>query len=128
MLDILHPLSLCVCCFWIICLDTGVQPQLNQPCVWILPLGPGALGGSSEGLCCLVEVSPSCPAPINSPESGVTSGQAGWTVMGAHLHHALGTSQVWAYSPDSGLDRGLGSDYISGALGAYLDHPESGPP
>ena len=41
MLDITGPRSLYVCCFWIICLDTGVQPQLNQQYVWILPLGPG---------------------------------------------------------------------------------------
>ena len=88
------------CCFWIICLDTGVQPQLNLPCVWILPLGPGALGGASQGLCCLVEVSPSYPVPINSPVSGVVSGEAGWTVRGIHLHHVLGTSQVWASGPD----------------------------
>ena len=27
------PSPLYVCCFWIIYLDTGVQPQLNQPCV-----------------------------------------------------------------------------------------------
>ena len=57
-------------------------------------LGAWALGGSSQGLHCLVEVSPTCPAPINSPESSMMSGEAGWTVRGAHLHHALGTSQV----------------------------------
>ena len=56
------------------------------------------------------------------------SGEVGWTVRGAHLHHALGTSQVQASGPTPGLDRGLGSDHISGALGAHLDHPEPGPP
>ena len=49
-------------------------------------------------------------------------------MRGAHLHHALGTSQVRASGPDSGLDRGVGSDHISGALGAHLDHLEPGPP
>ena len=63
MLDITTPPPLYVCCFWVICLDTGVQPQLNLPCVLILPLGPGALGGASQGLCCLVEVSPLIPSP-----------------------------------------------------------------
>ena len=100
MLDIITPPLLYVCCFWVIYLDTGVQPQLNLPCVWILPLGPGALGEASQGLYCLVEVSPSYAAPINSPASKVTSGEAGWTVRGTHLHHALGTSQVRASGPD----------------------------
>ena len=99
MLDITTP-PLPVCCFWVICLDTGVQPQLNLPCVWIPPPGPEALDGASQGLCCLVEVSPCCPSPINSPEPGVMSEEAGWAVRGAHLHHALGTSQVWASGPD----------------------------
>ena len=128
MLDITTPPLLYVCCFWIICLDTGVQPQLDLPCVWILPLGPGVLGGASQGLYCLVEVSPFCPAPINSPEPSMMLGEAGWTVRGTPLHHALGTSQVWASGPDSGLVKGLGSDRISGALGAHLDHPEPGLP
>ena len=39
-----------------------------------------ALGGSSQGLHCLVGVSLSCPAPINRPESCMMSGEAGWTV------------------------------------------------
>ena len=52
----------------------------------------------------------------------------GWTVRGAHLHHALGTSQVRASGPHLHLLRGLGSNRISGALGAHLDHPEPGPP
>ena len=51
-----------------------------------------ALGCSSQGLYGLVEVSPSCPSPINSAEPHMTSEEAGWTVRGAHLHHALGTS------------------------------------
>ena len=57
----------------------------------------------------------------------MTSEEVGITVRGAHLHHALGTSQVRASGPDSGLDRGVGSDHISGALGAHLDHLEPGP-
>ena len=56
------------------------------------------------------------------------SGEAGWTVRGAHLHHALGMSQVRASGTDLRLLRGLGSNHISGALGAHLDHLESGPP
>ena len=91
-------------------------------------LGAWALGGSSQGLHGLVEVSPSCPALINSPESSVMSGEAGWIVRGAHLHHALGTSQVRASGPDLRLLQGLGSNHISGALGAHLDHPEPRPP
>ena len=58
----------------------------------------------------------------------MTSGEAGWTVRGAHLHHVLGISQVQASGPDSCLLRGLGSNHISGALGAHLDHPEPWPP
>ena len=122
MLDITTPISLCVCCFWIICLYT----QLNQPCVWNPTFGAWALCGSSQGVHCLVEVSPSCPAAINSPASSITSGEAGWTVRGAHLHHALGTSQVRASGPDPCLLRGLGSNRISGALGTHLDHLEPG--
>ena len=45
-------------------------------------------------------------------------------MRGTHLHHALGTSQVQASGPDSGLDQGLSFDHISGALGAHLDHVE----
>ena len=56
------------------------------------------------------------------------SGETGWTERGAHLHHALGTFQVWNSGPDSGLDRGLGSARISGALGAHLDYLEPRPP
>ena len=87
--------------------------------------GAWTLGYSSQGLCRLVEVFPSYPAPINSPVSCVTSGEAGWTVRGAC--HALGTSQVQASSPDLRLLRGLGSNHISRALGAHLDHPEPRP-
>ena len=87
-------------------------------------MGTGNLGDPSQGLYCLVEVSPFCLASINIPEPGVTSGEAGWTVRGAHLHHALGTSQVRA----SGPDPGLGSDCIIGAVGAHLDHLGCGPP
>ena len=104
-------------------------PTTVKPALCLNPtLGAWALGGSSQGLHGLVEVSPSCTAPINSPESSVMSGEAGWTVRGAHLHHALGTSQVRASDPDPRLLWGLGSNCISGALGAHLDHPEPRPP
>ena len=101
---------------------TTVKPALcldPMPKAW-------ALGG--QELYCLVEVSPSSPSPINSPESSVMLGEASWTVRGAHLHHTLGTSQGQASGPDSHLLRGLGSNRISGALGAHLDHPEPRPP
>ena len=58
----------------------------------------------------------------------MTSGEAGWTVRGAHLHHALGTSQVRVSGPDSHLLRGLDSNQVSGALGAHLDYLEPRPP
>ena len=58
----------------------------------------------------------------------MTSGEAGWIVRGAPPHHALGTSQVQGSDPDSHLLRGLGSNHISGALGAHLDHLEPGTP
>ena len=104
-------------------------PTTVKPAMCLDPtLGAWALGGSSQGLHCLVGVSPYCLAPINSPESSMTSGEAGWSVKGAHLHHALGTSQVQASGPDSCLLRGLGSNHISEALGAHLDHPEPRPP
>ena len=107
-------------------------PTTVKPVLCLDPTLGTRVGGSSQGLCCLVEVSPSCPAPINNSESGVMSGEVGWAVRGAHLHHALGTSQIRASGPNSGLDRGLdrglGSDHISGALGAHLDHPEPRPP
>ena len=48
-------------------------------------------------------------------------------MRGAHLHHPLGTSQVQASAPDSHLLKGLGSNRISGVLGAHLDHPEPRP-
>ena len=77
---------------------TTVKPALClDPTLWVW-----ALAGSSQEQYGLVEVSPSCSVPINSPEPSVTSGEAGWTVTGAHLHHALGTSQVQASGPDLG--------------------------
>ena len=104
-------------------------PTTVKPDLCLDPtLGAWALGGSSQGLHCLVKVSPSFPALINSSECSVTSGEAGWTMRGAHLHHALGTSQVQASNPDSHLLRGLGSNCIFGALGTHLDHLEPGPP
>ena len=48
-------------------------------------------------------------------------------MISAYLHHALGTSQVWASGPDPRPGTGLGSDHIFRALGAHLDHPEPGP-
>ena len=39
-----------------------------------------------------------CPALIKGPEPPVTSGEAGWTAGSTHLHHVLGTSQVWAHA------------------------------
>ena len=121
MLDInTHPLPVCL-----LLLDnllgyrgpTTVKPAL---CLDSIP-GPGTLGGASQGLFCLVEVSPSCPAAINSPESIVTSEEAGWTVSGTHLHHALGISQVWASVPDLRPGQRPGLQLNS-------DHPEPGPP
>ena len=63
---------------------TAVKPALCLDST----LGAWAPGDSSQGLHCLVKVSPSVPAPIHSPESCMTSGEAGWTVRGAHLHDA----------------------------------------
>ena len=57
-----------------------------------------ALGGSRQELNCLVEVPPPLPSLYKNPESSVTSGEAGWTAGSMHLHHALGTSQVWAHT------------------------------
>ena len=102
---------------------TTVKPALCLD----LTLRAWILGGSNKELYCLMDVSPSCPTPINIPGSSVMSGEAGWTVRGAHLHHALGTSQVWASGPDLRLLRGLGSNHTSAALGTHLDHPELGP-
>ena len=62
---------------------------------------------------------PLLPTPLNNFEPHVMSGDAGWTVRGTHLHHALETSHVQTPVPDSALDQGLGSDYISGTLGAH---------
>ena len=111
-------------------LNAGYRgPTTVKPALCLDPtLGAWALGGSSQGLHGLVEVSPSCPAPINSPESSVISGEAVWTVRGAHLYHAFGTSQVRTSGPDLCLLQGLNSNYISGALGAHLDHLELEPP
>ena len=35
---------------------------------------------------------------MKNPEPCVTPGEAGWTAGSTHLHHALGTSQVWAHA------------------------------
>ena len=95
-------------------------PTTAKPALCLDPtLGAWGPGWLQPGTMLLGRGIPSCPTPINSPESSVTSGEAGWTVRGAHLYHALGTSQVLA------SDRGLGSNRIFGAQGAHLDHPES---
>ena len=51
-----------------------------------------------QRLHCLVEVPPLLPSPYKSSESHVTSGEAGCASESTHLHHALGTSQVWAHA------------------------------
>ena len=71
---------------------TIVKPVLClEPSQWAW-----ALGGSRQGLYCLVEVTLLLPSPYKSPEPPVMSGEVGWTAGSMHLHHALGTSQVWA--------------------------------
>ena len=57
-----------------------------------------ALGGSRQELYCLVEVPPPLSSLYKNPESLVMSEEAGWTAGSMHLHHALGTSQVWAHA------------------------------
>ena len=73
---------------------TIVKPVLClEPGQWAL-----ALDHSRQELYCLVGVPPLLPSPYKSPEPPVTSGKAGWTAGSMHLHHALGTSQVWAHA------------------------------
>ena len=85
------------------------------------------MGGSGQVLYCLVEVSPLLPSLYKSPEPSVMLGEAGWRAGSMHLHHALGTSQVWAHTLSHALLRGMDSNRIIGAVGANLDHPESEP-
>ena len=63
-----------------------------------LELGQWAwtMDGSRQELYCLVEMSPPLPSLYKNPEPPVTSREVGWTAGSTHLHHALGTSQVWA--------------------------------
>ena len=71
---------------------TTVKPALcldSTPEAW----GPG---WSQPGTTLIGGGIPLMPSPINSPEPSMMSGEAGWTVRGTHLHHTLGTSQVWA--------------------------------
>ena len=68
----------------VLCLETGQW-------AW-------ALDGSRQELHCLVEVPPLLPSLYKSPEPPVISGEADWTAGSMHLHHALGTSQVWAHA------------------------------
>ena len=96
------------------------------PCLELNPWA-WALGGSGQGLYCLVEVPPLLPSLYKSPEPCVTLGEAGWTAGSTHLHHTLGTSQVWAHTLRHTLLRGEDSNHIIGALGAHLDHPQPRP-
>ena len=69
---------------------TIVKPVLClEPSQWVW-----AMSDSREGLYCLVDVPSLLPSSYKSPDSPVTSGEAGWTAGSTHLHHALGTSQV----------------------------------
>ena len=89
--------------------------------------GAGALGGSGQGLCCLVEVPPLLANLYKSLKPCVTSGEAHWRAGSMYLHYALGTSQVWAHALTYALLRGTDSNCIIGALGAHLDHLEPRP-
>ena len=102
---------------------TIVKPVLSlelSPWTW-------ALGSSGKGLYCLVEVSLLLPSLYKSPESCVMPGEAGCTTRIMHLHHALGTSQVWAHILTYAFLRGTDSNCIIGALGAHSDHLEPRP-
>ena len=100
---------------------TTVKPAL---CLESITWGLGAWVAPARDYIAWWRYLPSCPAPINSPESSVTSGEADWTVRGAQLYHALRTSQVRASGPDPCFLRGLGSNHISRVLAAHLDNPE----
>ena len=85
----------------VLCLETGQW-------AW-------ALDGSRQELHCLVEVLPLLPSLYKNPEPPVISGEADWTAGSRHLHHALGTSQVWAHALIHALAEGhlLQSHYWS---------------
>ena len=69
---------------------TIVKPDLClEPSQWAW-----ILGGSRQELYCLVP--PLLPSLYKRPDLPVMSGEVGWTAGSMHLHHALGTSQVWA--------------------------------
>ena len=103
-------------------------PNIVKP---VLCLEPSpwdwALGGSGQGLYCLVEVPPLLPSLYKNSEPRVTPGEAGWTAGSTHLQHALGTSQVGSHALTHAILRGADSNCTIGALGAHLDHPEPGP-
>ena len=103
-------------------------PTIVKPVLWPGPNpGAGALGGSGQGLYCLVEVPPLLASLYKSPEPCVTSGEAHWRAGSMHLHHVLGTSQVWAHALTYTLLRGTDPNCIIAALRAHLDHPEPRP-
>ena len=73
---------------------TIVKPVLClEPSQWVW-----ALGGSRKGLYYLVEVPPLLTSLYKSLEPPVMSGETGWTAGSTHLHHALGTSQIWVHA------------------------------
>ena len=73
-------------------------PTIVKP---VLCLGPSpfawVLGGSGQGLYCLVQVPPLLSSLYKSPEPCVMLEEAGWTAVSMHLCHALATSQVGAH-------------------------------
>ena len=74
-------------------------PPIVKPVLCLEPSQRArALGGSRQELYCLAEVPPPQPSLNKNPESPVMSGEAGWTAGSMHVHHALGTSQVWAHA------------------------------
>ena len=64
-----------------------------MPYTWIHEQGLVGLCGS--GLFCVVEVFLPSSASIKPGVPVVMSEKADWSVESTHLHHALGTSQVW---------------------------------
>ena len=103
-------------------------PNIIKPVLCLEP-SPWAwvLGGSGQGLYCLMEVPPLLLSLYKSSEPFVMSGEVGWTAGSMHLCHALGTSQVWAHALTYAYLRGADFNHVIGALGAHVDHLESGP-
>ena len=62
---------------------------------WTKPVGLGP-GWFQTGTILSGGGTPSLAQPYKSPDPSVMSGEAGWTAGSTHLHHVLGTSQVWA--------------------------------